>query len=86
MAGSITLIGVLTGIKGDVPTALLMGKQITLSGLIVGSRRHQQDFVRALDGGLFRPVIDRVFPLEELADAFRYEKSGSHFGKIGLEW
>ncbi len=86
MAGSITLIGVLTGIQGDVPTAALMGKQITLSGLIVGSRRHQQDFVQALDAGLLKPVIDKTFRLEDLADAFRYEKSGSHFGKIGLEW
>ncbi len=86
MAGSITLIGVLTGIQGDVPTAMMMGKQIILSGLIVGSRRHQLDFVQALDTGIFKPVIDRTFRLEELADAFRYEKSGSHFGKIGLEW
>ncbi|MGK9050507.1 zinc-dependent alcohol dehydrogenase family protein [Neorhizobium petrolearium] len=86
MAGSITMIGVLTGARGEVPTAALAGKQITLSGLIVGSRRQQQDFVRALDTGLFKPVIDRVFPLEKLADAFRYEMGGGHFGKIGIEW
>ncbi len=86
MAGSITMIGVLTGARGEVPTAALAGKQITLSGLIVGSRRQQQDFVRALDNGLFKPVIDTVFALEELADAFRYEMSGSHFGKIGVAW
>jgi NADPH:quinone reductase-like Zn-dependent oxidoreductase len=86
MGGRITLIGVLTGISGDVPTAALMGKQAILSGIIVGSRRHQQDFVRALDTGILRPVIDRVFPLEQLADAFRYEESGAHFGKIGIEW
>ncbi|WP_117192529.1 zinc-dependent alcohol dehydrogenase family protein [Rhizobium terrae] len=86
MAGSIAMIGVLTGARGEVPTAALAGKQITLSGLIVGSRRQQQDFVRALDNGLFKPVIDKVFPLEELADAFRYEMSGHHFGKIGVAW
>jgi NADPH:quinone reductase-like Zn-dependent oxidoreductase len=50
----------------------------------VGSRRHQQDFVRALDNLSLRPVIDRVFPLEEAAEAFRYEQEGRHFGKIGL--
>ncbi len=86
MAGSITMIGVLTGVQGEVPTAMLAGKQITLSGLIVGSRRHQQNFVAALDGNLFKPIIDRTFRLEELAEAFRFEKSGGHFGKIGLEW
>ena len=86
LGGRITLIGVLTGVSGEVPMAALMGKQVVLSGIIVGSRRHQQNFVRALDGGLFKPVIDRVFPLEKLADAFRYEESGGHFGKIGIEW
>ncbi len=86
VGGHISLIGVLTGRGGEVPTALLMAKQARLQGLIVGSRRDQQDFVRALDGGALRPVIDRVFPLEGLADAFRHEEGGSHFGKIGVEW
>lgn len=63
-----------------------MAKQARLQGLIVGNRRQQQDFVRALDGGVIRPVIDRRFPLEQLADAFRFEASGAHFGKIGVEW
>jgi NADPH:quinone reductase-like Zn-dependent oxidoreductase len=86
VGGHISLIGVLTGMTGEVPTAALMGKQARLQGLIVGSRREQQDFVRALDAGGIRPVIDRRFPLEQLADAFRFEMSGSHFGKIGVEW
>ncbi|MFH5923212.1 zinc-dependent alcohol dehydrogenase family protein [Roseomonas xinghualingensis] len=86
VGGHISLIGVLTGRGGEIPTALLMARQVRLQGLIVGSRREQQDFVRALDNGALRPVIDRVFPLEGLADAFRYEEAGSHFGKIGVEW
>jgi NADPH:quinone reductase-like Zn-dependent oxidoreductase len=86
VGGHISLIGVLTGAAGEVPTAALMAKQARLQGLIVGSRREQQDFVRALDASTIRPVIDRRFPLEQLADAFRFEMSGSHFGKIGIEW
>ncbi|SOB80742.1 NADPH:quinone reductase [Sphingomonas guangdongensis] len=86
LGGHISLIGVLTGAAGEVPTAALMAKQARLQGLIVGSRREQQDFVRALDAGGIRPVIDRRFALDELADAFRYEASGGHFGKIGIEW
>lgn len=86
VGGHISLIGVLTGASGDVPTAALMAKQARLQGLIVGSRREQQDFVRAIDGGAIRPVIDRRFALDQLADAFRYEMSAAHFGKIGIEW
>jgi NADPH:quinone reductase-like Zn-dependent oxidoreductase len=86
VGGHISLIGVLTGGSGDVPTAALMAKQARLQGLIVGSRRQQRDFVQALDASGIRPVIDRRFPLEQLADAFRYETGASHFGKIGIEW
>jgi NADPH:quinone reductase-like Zn-dependent oxidoreductase len=86
VGGHISLIGVLTGGSGDVPTAALMAKQARLQGLIVGSRRQQQDFVLALEASGIRPVIDRRFALEQLADAFRYEIGASHFGKIGIEW
>lgn len=86
VGGHISLIGVLTGGNGDVPTAALMAKQARLQGMIVGSRRQQQDFVQALETSGIRPVIDRRFPLEQLADAFRYETGASHFGKIGIEW
>ncbi|WP_430384204.1 zinc-binding dehydrogenase [Archangium violaceum] len=33
-----------------------------------------------------KPVIDLSFPLEGIADAFRRQESGRHFGKICLEW
>jgi NADPH:quinone reductase-like Zn-dependent oxidoreductase len=85
IGGHIALIGVLTGRSGEIPTALMMARQVRLQGLIVGSRRHQADLVRALDETGFKPVIDRTFPLAQLGDAFRYEASGAHFGKIGVE-
>jgi NADPH:quinone reductase-like Zn-dependent oxidoreductase len=84
--GHISLIGTLTGAAGPVPTAAMMVKQVRLQGLLVGSRRHQQDLVRALEVTGIRPVIDRRFGLVDLADAFRYEESGAHFGKIVVEY
>ncbi len=86
VGGHISLIGVLTGRSGEVPTGVLMRKQARLHGLIVGNRVQQQDYVRALEATGIRPVIDRSFPLEAIAEAFRYEESGKHFGKICLEW
>lgn len=86
VGGHISLIGVLTGRSGEVPTGVLMRKQARLHGLIVGNRTQQQDYVRALEITGIRPVIDSSFPLERIADAFRYEESGRHFGKICLEW
>jgi NADPH:quinone reductase-like Zn-dependent oxidoreductase len=84
VGGHIALIGVLTGRVGEIPTGLLMARQIRLKGLIVGSRRHQADYVRALDATGIRPAVDRSFGFGELAEAFRYEAEGRHFGKIGV--
>lgn len=86
IGGHIALIGVLTGVAGEVPTARLMAKQAKLQGLIVGSRAEQQAMVRALEVLKLKPVIDRSFALEEIAEAFRYETSGAHFGKITLSF
>ncbi|MCR8913399.1 NAD(P)-dependent alcohol dehydrogenase [Marinobacter panjinensis] len=86
IGGHISLIGVLTGRSGEVPTAKLMAKQARLQGLIVGSRDHQQEMIRAIEANDMHPVIDRSFALDEIAVAFQYEESGKHFGKICLEF
>lgn len=86
IGGHISLIGVLTGRAGEVPTARLMARQARLQGLIVGSRSQQREMIRAIEANGMRPVIDRTFALEEIANAFRHEESGRHFGKICLEF
>jgi NADPH:quinone reductase-like Zn-dependent oxidoreductase len=86
LGGQISLIGTLTGFAGQVPTAAMMRRQVRLQGLIVGSRVQQQEMVRGLNATGIRPVIDRRFALADLAEAFRYEESNRHFGKICLEF
>jgi NADPH:quinone reductase-like Zn-dependent oxidoreductase len=85
VGGHIALIGILTGLKGEVPTMLLMAKQIKLKGIVVGSVAHQRNMIRALDATGIKPIIDKTFPLANLADAFRYEEGAQHFGKICAE-
>ncbi|MBR2513829.1 MAG: NAD(P)-dependent alcohol dehydrogenase [Halomonas sp.] len=84
IGGHISLIGVLTGREGEIPTAKLMAKQAKLQGLIVGSRRHQIEMIHAIEASNLRPIIDREFALHDIADAFRHQESGKHFGKICL--
>lgn len=84
MGGHISLIGVLTGVAGEVPTALFFYNNLRMSGITVGSRAQQQDMVRAIEAGDMRPVIDTTFALDQLADAFRHQAAGRHFGKIGV--
>ena len=81
--GHIAMIGVLSGgHQGDIPTSVIMGKQLTIKGVIVGSREDQLDMIRAINVNGIRPVLDKHFLLEQLAEAFRYQESGRHFGKI----
>ena len=86
LSGHIALIGVLAGFAGNVPTAAIMAGNVRISGLTVGSREHHRAMIRAIDANGIRPIIDRSFALEDIADAFRHQASGTHFGKICLEW
>ena len=80
--GHISLIGVLTGVAGEVPTALAMSKNVSIKGITVGSRQDQQEMIAAIDANGIRPVIDLTFPLDQIAAAFRHQISQRHFGKI----
>ncbi|MGB1140120.1 MAG: zinc-dependent alcohol dehydrogenase family protein [Halioglobus sp.] len=84
MGGHISLIGVLTGIQGEVPTAELFQKNAVISGITVCSRASQRDMVAAINANGIVPVIDRSFDLAEIAEAFRFQESQQHFGKICL--
>jgi NADPH:quinone reductase-like Zn-dependent oxidoreductase len=84
MGGHISMIGVLTGIGGDVPTAELFQKNAVISGITVGSHAHQKDMVAAIEATGIEPVIDSSFELGEIAEAFRLQESQKHFGKICL--
>jgi len=86
MGGHISMIGVLTGFHGEVPTAELFQKNAVISGITVGSRANQKDMVRAINTAGIQPVIDRSFALEDLAEAFRLQESQAHFGKICLRF
>jgi NADPH:quinone reductase-like Zn-dependent oxidoreductase len=84
--GHISMIGVLTGMAGEVPTAELFQKNACIQGITVGSREHQLAMVAALEVNGIVPVIDRNFALAELAEAFRLQESQQHFGKICLSF
>lgn len=85
VGGHISVIGVLAGVAGPIPTVLIMAKNLRVIGLTVGSRRHQLDMIRAIEANAIKPIIDTHFPLEQLADAFRHQESGKHFGKICVD-
>jgi len=82
VSGHISLIGVLTGVSGEVPTAQLFSANITLKGITVGSRQAQEDMISAIETHNIKPLISDRFPLDQLKAAFELQVAQKHFGKI----
>ena len=85
VGGQISVIGILGGVTGDLAFVPALIKQLRLQGVLVGSRAQQQAMVRAINANGMHPIIDRHFPLSEIVEAFRYQESNQHFGKICLD-
>lgn len=83
-SGHISMIGVLTGISGEVPTAEMFQKNAVINGITVGSRQDQLDMVLGIEANGIEPIISNSFGLTEIADAFRLQEAQGHFGKICL--
>jgi NADPH:quinone reductase-like Zn-dependent oxidoreductase len=86
IGGHISLIGVLAGWSGEVPTAAVMWKNIAVKGITVGSIEDQEAMVDALEAAAIKPVIDRSFALDDIAAAFEHQAAQKHFGKICLSF
>ncbi len=80
--GKIALIGVLTGLAGDVSTGAILHKHVRVQGIYVGSRDLFEDMNPAIAQQKMSPVVDRIFPFTEAREALAYLESGAHFGKV----
>ncbi len=83
IGGQIALIGVLTG--GEIDPRPLLMRNIRLQGIYVGSRVMFESMNRAIALHKLRPVVDRVFPFDQAAEAYKHLESGSHFGKVVIK-
>jgi NADPH:quinone reductase-like Zn-dependent oxidoreductase len=81
-AGKITLIGVLAGLQGETNPHPIMRKGASMHGIFVGNRSMFERMNTAIEANGIKPVVDRVFAFEQAADAYRYQQSGAHFGKV----
>jgi NADPH:quinone reductase-like Zn-dependent oxidoreductase len=83
--GHVALIGVLSG-GGQTfnPVPILM-KGVRVQGIFVGSREMFEAMNAAIALSGLKPVIDRVFPFDQAADALKHMQTASHFGKIVIK-
>lgn len=94
--GRVVTIGLLGGATGSLPLGLMLARRATLIGTVSRSRPLEEkaclarDFEREilplLGDGRLRPVVDRVMPMSEVADAHRLMEGNETFGKIVLTW
>ncbi|MEI9965085.1 MAG: NAD(P)-dependent alcohol dehydrogenase [Caulobacteraceae bacterium] len=82
--GKICLIGVMTQPEDAAqlnPIGLAF-KSAALHGIMVGSRVMFEAMLEGMAANAIRPVIDRVFPFDQAADAYRLAASGGFVGKL----
>lgn len=80
--GTIHLIGILAGSTKDLNLLPIVMNQIKVQGIVVGHRAAFLEMNRAIENWQLRPVIDKVFELQDFKEALEYLKDGKHFGKI----
>ena len=93
--GTIVQVGVLGGGTARFDLGKLMPKRATIVGTVLRarsleekialSRAFETDVVPGFDEGNLRVVVDRRYPLAEIADAHRYMETNANVGKIALD-
>ncbi|MBI2166472.1 MAG: zinc-binding dehydrogenase [Chloroflexi bacterium] len=83
--GRMVTLGVTTGAKFDLDIGALYRNEVSILGSGSYTRGDFDAAMKLVYQGRVRPVIDRVFPLKDAAEAHRLMESGAHFGKIVLE-
>lgn len=94
VGGTIVQVGVMGGGNAQVPVGLLLTRRIHWIGTVLRgrpieekiavTRRCEHDLVPLYESGVLRPVIDRSYPLEQVADAHEYVGSNANVGKVLL--
>ena len=92
--GRLMLVGLVAGATASFDMRRILSRRITITGTVLrarstdekaaATRAFQRDLAPMFEAGTIRPVIDRVFPLDSIADAHRRMESNESFGKVVL--
>jgi NADPH:quinone reductase-like Zn-dependent oxidoreductase len=82
--GRVVTCGATAGARLDILHRPLFSREISLLGTYLGSREEMQEVLERVADKRLRPVVDRVFPLEDVVEAHRYLESRANFGKVVL--
>ena len=82
--GRVTVCGATTGPNPPAALHRIWWKQLTILGSTMGTRADFQGAYDLVAAGRARPVVDEVFPLEEIRTAHERLEAGEQLGKIVL--
>lgn len=91
--GLINCVGYLSGKEDEeAPGArqlnvnvLALRRNVTLKGILNGPKDRLEEMVKFYGEHEIRPVVDKVFKLEEAGEAFGFLRRGEHFGKVVIK-
>lgn len=83
--GRIVNFGRTAGNITDLATRTLYWKQLSILGTTMGTRDEFLSMLDFVESRKLKPVIDTVFPLEEVNKAFQRMEQQDQFGKIILQ-
>jgi NADPH:quinone reductase-like Zn-dependent oxidoreductase len=82
--GRIAVCGATSGPNPPANLHRIFWKQLSILGSTMGTREDFRGVYELIASGKLRPVVDRAFPLQEVAAAHEYLESGRQFGKVVL--
>ncbi|MCX9098010.1 zinc-binding dehydrogenase [Bacillus anthracis] len=82
--GRIVNFGASSGDKIELPLRALFYNQIDIMGTSMGSREEFNDMIRFIEKYKIKPIIDKVYSLEEAIQALSRMEQGEQFGNIAL--
>lgn len=82
--GRIVTFGATTNDQVTIDIRKFFYGQYQLLGSTMGSREELREMLAFIEEHQIRPVVDRVYPLEDASAAFAYLSEGKQFGKVGL--
>ncbi len=82
--GRVVICGTTSGDESNTNLWNLFAKQLAFIGSYGGTRAELRTVLKLVEEGRLRPVIDRVLPLEQAADAQRLMEQRAQFGKLIL--
>lgn len=82
--GTVSLIGVLGGMETTPSLLPVVMRNLRIQGVFVGHRASFEALIQGCMEHAIRPVVEAVYPLEQVREAFDHLRSGTHVGKLCL--